>query len=307
MNKTYLDTARMLVQVAPLVFRDSPFALKGGTAINLFVRDMPRLSVDLDLVFTDHRAARDAALARINDSLAAAADGLKAHRFTVRRQAAADTGDTKLFVRRDKIEVKLEANFVLRGTVHPVRTASLTPKAREALQAELEIPVVANEDLYAGKLVAALDRQHPRDLFDVMQLLANGGITPEMRRTLVIYLACHNRPIHELLAPALRDISQEYERTFAGMTAEPVALADLLATREAMLVDLHAGLDSDDREFLLSVARAEPDWGKTPYAHSMELPALQWKLLNLRKLRDSHAKRFAAQHVELRKRLDHPG
>jgi hypothetical protein len=196
-------------------------------------------------------------------------------------------------------------NFVLRGTVHPVRMASLTARAREALQADLEIPVVADEDLYAGKLVAALDRQHPRDLFDVMQLLANGGITPGMRRTFAIYLACHNRPIHELLTPALRDIGQEYERTFAGMTSQPVALSDLLATREAMVVDLHAGLDSDDREFLLSVARAEPDWGRTPYAHAKELPALQWKLLNLRKLRDSHAKRFAAQHVELRKRFDH--
>lgn len=304
MNKIYLDTARMLVQVAPLVFRDGPFALKGGTAINLFVRDMPRLSVDLDLAFTDHRLAREAALTGINDALAAAADRLKAHRFRVRKQAAADTGDTKLFVRRDKIEVKIEVNFVLRGTVHPVRTASLTAKAREALQADLEIPVVANEDLYAGKLVAALDRQHPRDLFDVMQLMANGSITPAIRRALVIYLACHNRPIHELLSPALRDISQEYERTFAGMTAEPVALSDLLATREAMVADLRAGLSSDDGEFLLSVARAEPAWNKTPCAHASELPALQWKLLNLRKLRDSHAKRFAAQQDELRKLLE---
>lgn len=305
MNKTYLDTARMLVQVAPLVFRESPFALKGGTAINLFVRDMPRLSVDLDLVFTDHRLARDAALTSINNALAAAADRLKTHRFTVRLQAAADTGDTKLFVRRDKIEVKVEVNFVLRGTVHPVRVASLTAKAREGLQADLEIPVVANADLYAGKLVAALDRQHPRDLFDVMQLMAHGGMTPEIRRTFVIYLASHNRPIHELLFPALRDISQEFERTFAGMTSESVELSELLATREAMVADLRTGLDSDDREFLLSVARAEPNWGKTPYAHAGELPALQWKLLNLRTLRDSHAKRFAAQHDELRKVLEH--
>ena len=305
MNKTYLDTARMLVQVAPLVFRDNPFALKGGTAINLFVRDMPRLSVDLDLAFTDHRLARDAALTRINDDLAAAADRLKAHRFTVRKQATNEAGDTKLHVRRGNIEVKVEVNFVLRGTVHPLRMASLTAKARDALQADLEIPVVANEDLYAGKLVAALDRQHPRDLFDVMQLLPNGGITPEMRRTFVIYLACHNRPIHELLSPTLRDISQEYQRTFAGMTTEPVKLSDLLGTRGRMITDLRTGLDSDDREFLLSVARAEPDWRKTPYAHASELPALQWKLLNLRKLRDSHTKRFAAQYDELRKRLEH--
>jgi hypothetical protein len=189
--------------------------------------------------------------------------------------------------------------------VHPVRTASLTAKAREALQADLEIPVVANEDLYAGKLVAALDRQHPRDLFDVMQLMANGGITPKIRRTFVIYLASHNRPIHDVLSPALRDISQEYERTFAGMTSEPVELSELLATREAMIAELSGGLDSDDREFLLSVARAEPNWGKTSYAHASELPALQWKLLNLRKLRDSNPRRFAAQQNELRDRFEH--
>jgi predicted nucleotidyltransferase component of viral defense system len=115
MNKIYLDTARTLVQVAPLVFRESPFALKGGTAINLFVRDMPRLSVDLDLVFTDHRVARDAALTRINDALGAAADRLKGHRFTVRKQATTEAGDTKLYVRRGNIEVKVEVNFVLRA------------------------------------------------------------------------------------------------------------------------------------------------------------------------------------------------
>ncbi|MBV2234197.1 MAG: nucleotidyl transferase AbiEii/AbiGii toxin family protein [Sterolibacterium sp.] len=63
MNQTWLDTARLLTQVAPLVFVDDTFALKGGTAINLFVRDMPRLSVDLDLIFPDHTLPRDEALA----------------------------------------------------------------------------------------------------------------------------------------------------------------------------------------------------------------------------------------------------
>jgi predicted nucleotidyltransferase component of viral defense system len=75
-NPVYLDTARLLTQVAPLVFVDDTFALKGGTAINLFVRDMPRLSVDLDLVFPDHTLARDQALARINDAIRQAAERL---------------------------------------------------------------------------------------------------------------------------------------------------------------------------------------------------------------------------------------
>jgi predicted nucleotidyltransferase component of viral defense system len=74
LNQVYVDTARLLTQVAPLVFAGKAFALKGGTAINLFVRDMPRLSVDLDLVFTDHRMARSEALLKINEAVTRVSD-----------------------------------------------------------------------------------------------------------------------------------------------------------------------------------------------------------------------------------------
>jgi predicted nucleotidyltransferase component of viral defense system len=180
MNQTYLDTARLLTQVAPLVFVDNTFALKGGTAINLFVRDMPRLSVDLDLVFPDHTLRRDEALARINEAVRQAGERLTKRGFQTHAPATA-AGETKLLVRRGAIQVKVEVNFVMRGTVQPVRRASLTPSARDVLMADLDIPVVSLDDVYGGKLVAALDRQHPRDLFDVMQLFANEGITPGRR------------------------------------------------------------------------------------------------------------------------------
>jgi predicted nucleotidyltransferase component of viral defense system len=230
MNQIYLDTARLLTQVAPLVFVDDTFALKGGTAINLFVRDMPRLSVDLDLVFPDHTLSRDKALARIQTSLRQAADRLKKRGFQT-HASAADVGETKLLVRRGRIEIKVEVNFVMRGTVRPVHRASLTPTAREVLMADLDIPVVSLEDMYGGKLVAALDRQHPRDLFDVMLLFAHEGITPGIRRAFVVYLASSNRPVHEVLFPPLRDIRHDYEHNFQGMTAEPVPLDALLAAR----------------------------------------------------------------------------
>jgi len=205
MNQTYLDTARLLTQVAPLVFVDDTFALKGGTAINLFVRDMPRLSVDLDLVFPDHTLPSDEALARINEAVRQAAERLKKRGFQTHAPAAA-AGETKLLVRRGSIQVKVEVNFVMRGTVQPVRRASLTPTARDVLMADLDIPVVSLEDVYGGKLVAALDRQYPRDLFDVMQLVAHEGITPGIRRAFVVYLSSSNRPIHEVLFTPLRDI-----------------------------------------------------------------------------------------------------
>ncbi|TVQ28391.1 MAG: hypothetical protein EA370_16680, partial [Wenzhouxiangella sp.] len=176
MNPVYLDTARLLTQVAPLVFRDDTFALKGGTAINLFVRDMPRLSVDIDLVFPDHTLPRDQALARINDALRQAADRLNKRGFQTHAPAA-DAGETKLLVRSGRIEVKIEANFVLRGTVQPVRQASLTPIARDILMADLDI----------------------------------------------------------------------HRHNFDGMTAEPISIDALLATRERLIHELQEGLDENER------------------------------------------------------------
>jgi predicted nucleotidyltransferase component of viral defense system len=303
MNQVYLDSARLMTRVAPLVFVDDTFALKGGTAINLFVRDMPRLSVDLDLVFPDHTLPRDQALRRINAAIRQSVARFKKQGFQTHALAAADAGETKLLVRRDRIEIKIEVNFVMRGTVHPVRVASLKPSARETLQADLEIPVVSLEDMYGGKLVAAMDRQHPRDLFDVLQLFAHEGITAGIRRAFVIYLASHNRPVHEVLFPLLRDIRIEYENNFRGMTEEPVALEALLAARDRMARELQRDLSAAERRFLLSLVAAEPEWSLLGVEHLEQLPGLQWKLQNLERLRRANHRKFAAQSDALAKLL----
>lgn len=303
MNQIYLDTARLLTQVAPFVFAGGEFALKGGTAINLFLRDMPRLSVDLDLVFIDHRLPRDEALARINGAVRLAAKRLNARGFQTYTPAAPDAGETKLLVRRGGIEVKIEVNFVMRGTVHPVCSAALSPKARNVLLADLEIPVASLEDVYGGKLVAAMDRQHPRDLFDVMQLLAHEGITPGIRRAFVVYLASHNRPVHEVLFPSLRDIGNEYERNFQGMTSEPVALAKLLAARDQMVSELQQGLDASEKRFLLSLVNNQPDWPLLSIMHIDQLPGIRWKLRNIGLLEKNYPDKFKQQADELARLL----
>lgn len=303
MNPIYLETARLLTQVAPLVFVDDTFALKGGTAINLFVRDMPRLSVDLDLVFLDHTLPRDQALAIINETIRRVDERLRKRGFQTHAPTT-DVGETKLVVRRGGVEVKIAVNIVMRGTVQPVRRAAITPTARDALLADLEIPVVSLEDMYGGKLVAAMDRQHPRDLFDVMQLFAHEGITPGIRRAFVVYLASHNRPVHEVLFPRMRDIRHDYERNFVGMTAEPVPLDALLAARERTVRELQQGLDDHERQFLLSFVAGAPEWSLLGIAHLEHLPGLRWKLQNLMQLQKANAKKFAEQADTLAVRLD---
>lgn len=295
MNQVYLDTARLLTQVAPAVLNTDAFALKGGTAINLFIRDMPRLSVDLDLVLVDHTLSREAALKRISETLDASAKQLQRLGFNIRTVAAANAPDTKLFARRQNIEIKVEVNFVLRGLVGPVTKRTLTQRAQDSLQAEIEVPVASNEDAYAGKLVAALDRQHPRDLFDVMQLFDHEGITPAIRRAFILYLASHDRPLHEVLAPKRRDVTLDYEGAFKGMTAEPVPLDQLLTARERLVTDLHRDLDETERRFLLSFVNLTPEWALLDVPHAADLPALRWKISNLERLRKTNSAKFAQQ------------
>ena len=154
MNQVYLDSARLLTRVAPLVLVDDTFALKGGTAINLFVRDMPRLSVDLDLVFPDHTLPREQALRRINEAIRQSAARLQKQGFQTHAPAAADSGETKLLVRRGNIEVKIEVNFVMRGTVLPVRTAF-----RECFYI---VPDYQREYVWTEKEVGAASAGHRR-------------------------------------------------------------------------------------------------------------------------------------------------
>lgn len=299
LNQTYVDTARMMVQVAPLVFTDDRLALKGGTAINLFLRDMPRLSVDLDLTFTDYTVPRSAALAAINNAIRAGQERLNARGFQTLVPAQRDGIEARLLVTRGTVQVKVEINYVIRGSVNPIQRMSLTQKAKDVLLADVDLPLLSPSDIYGGKLVAALDRQHPRDLFDVLQLFANEGITRDIRRSFVVYLASHNRPIHEVLFPTEIDISREYESTFRGMTTEPVEVSELLSVRDRLLHELPRSLTPDERQFLMSLASAEPQWELLGVNHAQRLPAIKWKVQNLQKLAKENNAKLRAQADEL--------
>ena len=303
MDKTYADTVRLLLAVAPDVFANDIFAMKGGTAINLFVRDMPRLSVDIDVVYLPWQTPRDEALQAINQELAAIATRLAPLGVQTRLVRAKDMGDTKLIVENDANQVKIEVNVVFRGSVLPVERRPLSARTSDLFGIELDVPILAPDELYAGKLVAALDRQHPRDLFDVMQLFAHEGITPAIRRAFVVYLSCSNRPLHEVLFPPMRDIRHDYKFNFLGMTAEPVQLDALLAARERLVREIQLGLDEEERRFLLSLVAGTPEWELLGIDHVEQLPGVRWKLQNLAQLRKSNLKKFAEQSDLLAERL----
>jgi len=303
MNDTYIETAKAMVKIAPLVFTDERLALKGGTAINLFLRDMPRLSVDLDLTFTDYTLPRSAALDAINNAILSAQDRLKARGIESHIPAKRDGIEAKLLVTDGRAQVKIETNYVIRGAVDSVERRTLTRKAREVLLADLDLPLLSPNDIYGGKLVAALDRQHPRDLFDVMQLFDNEGITSHIRRCFVVYLLSHNRPIHEVLFPRELDISHEYNASFRGMTSEEITLPELITARTRLFKELPRSLTHAERQFLLSVAYSDPQWSLIDVEHIQMLPAVKWKVYNLKRLAEENKRKLLAQADELASRF----
>ena len=266
-------------------------ALKGGTAINLFVQDLPRLSVDIDLTYTGTEE-RETALTRIHEALSVLKTRLEARGLRVNPTLLPQTSAwVKLTVGDGRVQVKVEVAPVLRGTVHlPARRR--TRPGVEARFGYAEVLMLALPDLYAGKLVAALDRQHPRDLYDVHLFLEQGLLDAATVQAFLVYLISHNRPLHEVLRPRLKNIRQDYDRAFVGMTVEPVPLAALEAARSRLIAEVHAALTENDREFLMSVAAGQPDWAQFSFPDVAGLPAVRWKLHNIARM--TAAKRRAA-------------
>lgn len=140
------------------------------------------------------------------------------------------------------------------------------------------------EDLYGGKICAALDRQHPRDLFDVKILFSNEGISDKTKTAFLVYLMSHNRPISELLAPNFKDLKDMYTSEFSGMTVEKISLDELVEVRSELIKHIHLSLKDNDRAFLLSFKAGKPDWSLFEVPHLKDLPGIQWKLKNIEKL-----------------------
>jgi hypothetical protein len=285
LDESYRRQVALLIKTVPLVARETSLALKGGTAINLFVRDMPRLSVDIDLTYVPIKD-RPSSLKEIDAALRRIAKEVERGIPGARVTASAPKGEeaiTKLIVRAGDAQIKIEVAPVLRGCVYEPAVRSVSARV-EAEFGFAEMLVVSFADLYAGKIVAALDRQHPRDLFDVRDLLAREGIDDKLRKAFVVYLLSHDRPMAEVLAPARLDISAEYRRGFEGMVHRPVTLNDLLQAREDLVREIVGKMPEPHRRFLISVKRGQPDWALLDLVCAKELPAVRWKLENLAKL-----------------------
>ena len=263
--------------------------MKGGTAINFFVRDLPRLSVDIDLTYLPVNE-RDFALNDIRNALVRISGEIHKRipgtKVTLRKIHGANVL-RGMVVEREGVTVKIEPNLVLRGSVYPPEVRPLSRKAQEVFELFVQNRILSTEELYAGKICAALDRQHPRDLFDVHWLLRHEGISLRIRKAFLVYVISHPRPMIEILNPSFNDIRDVFEKEFKEMTTETLSYEELCATRETLVSTLMKEVTTKEKHFLVSVKEGLPRWDLLGLEGVENLPAVKWKLLNIGKMEPS--------------------
>lgn len=309
--KDYVDQMRLLLRVLPLLERHPDFAMKGGTAINLFFEELPRLSVDIDLVYLPLES-RAESLQKIADQLQALATSLEKQSWIYRCKLEVNSENSKLYISDVSSTIKVEPNSLLRGSLFQPIVSATKPIIKEKFGLEARVNLLDEREIYAGKFNVALDRQHPRDFFDIQQYLRRSKPSDltRVRPVFCVYLAMSGRPMHEMLDPiSTPHFEETFRSKFAGMTAFDVTAAELISAFESFKASDVFRFTPGEKNFLIGVQRGEIlsedlDLSKTEREKISELPGIKWRLLNVERLRNTNEEKYLKSIELLEEALD---
>lgn len=225
------------------------WALKGGTALNLFWFDVPRLSVDIDLNYIG-QVEREAMLAERPKIEAAIQAVCSREEFTVARIPSEHAGGKWRLRYESRMSaggnLEVDVNFMLRLPLWPV-----TPNDSRKLGSYqvVGVPVLDLHELAAGKLAALLSRHASRDLYDAHQLLTRAKLEPARLRLGFVVYGAMNR------------------KDWRTVTADDVGFAPAEVERELLPTLRREGENARDREAVVNAWIAE-----TRAALSLVLP-----------------------------------
>ena len=295
----YKERVKLLLQLIPVVSEIDDFAIHGGTAINLFVLDLPRYSVDIDLTFIPIKS-REETFLDIRNHLTSLKTKIK-HLFP---RIIIEEKSNKLNCSLSGILVKIEVNGIKRGLIEPFSILPLCNLAQTEFETFCEAKIVSFSQLYEGKISAALDRQHPRDLFDVKMMFDKINSFDDIRQGLLYSLLGGDRPIVESLAPNRTDQSDTLVKQFSGMTNTPFSYSDFEETREKLISFINENLTNKNKEFLFDFEAGNSLTKYTEYQEFLKFPSVQWKQLNINKLKSDNPTKHLQGIEKLQKHLD---
>ena len=295
-TQQYKDRVSLLLDILPIVAKRKCFALKGGTALNLFIWEMPRLSVDIDLVYLPI-SDRDEALKDISANLTIIKDELE----KILRIKVVLTDNAKLVCSKGGAIVKVEVNTIIRGSLFDVEEIEVVDAVQDEFGKFAAISVLNKAEIYGGKICAALDRQHPRDIFDVSKILdeGKGDFNEKIKEAFMFYLLSHNRPINEILFSRINDKKADFKNQFEGMAKEKFDYEDFIKISKLLREKISNLFSDNDKKFILSFKKGKPEWSLFVKDIS-QYPSIKWKLANINNLIDNNH----AKHREMYDKLE---
>lgn len=297
-NNNYHKQVALLISVIPEIALETRFALHGGTAINLFDRDMPRLSVDIDLTYIPIED-RETSFNNISEALIKIKSSIEKRLQGSRVEHKLEMH--KLLISHKDAMIKIEVSQIVRGILGAVTEKILCEKAQEKFDTFCSINIVPNGQLYGGKVCAAMDRQHPRDIFDVKQLLQKQGFTKEIKEGFLFRLLSSDRSIQDVLFPNLQDQRLAMANQFAGMSEEQFTYEEYEFVRETMVKTVQASITEKDKLFIIGFKNVVPDWS----IYNFEAyPSIKWKQLNLEKIKAANPSKHKELYDSLKRKLD---
>ena len=295
-KEEYYNQVQLLLNVLPEIAKEKNFALKGGTAINLFYNNMPRISVDIDLdyILFDKR---EKAYQNINESMYRIAEVLNKKGY---KTFFKGNLELKLFCFDSKNTIiKIEPNYVIRGIINPIKNMKVCNSLEQKF-GYIDIQILSKSELYGGKICAALDRQHPRDLFDIWYLLKQDkNISGEIKKMFIVYALGHPRNLYELFEPIMKNQEVIFDTQFLGMTDENFKYKNHTETFKKLCVWLRKTFTEQEKYFLLDFVRLQHNFTDINIPNIEKLPAIQWKIKNLEKLKQTNPKKFEEQYIKL--------
>jgi len=280
MNKMYRQQVELLLRIIPTLEEVDSFAIHGGTAINLYILDLPRYSVDIDVTYTPIKS-REESFTEIRKNLTIIKEKVK----TVVPDIVITEKPNKIYCTQKGVMVKIEVSGTKRGLIDPALLRPLCNAAQNEFETANKARIVSLSQLYGGKIAAALDRQHPRDLFDVKLMFDFITNFEQIKRGFFYSLLGSDRPIIESLHPNRVDHQETLVKQFAGMTKIPFSYDDYEETREKLVDFINSNLSREDKAFLIAFEAGEDLSPYTEYQEYLHFPSVEWKMLNISKLK----------------------
>lgn len=294
MDEKYLNQVNLVVNALQYVSKENCFALKGGTAINLFYNNLPRLSIDIDLTYLGFET-RDDACKNINLALERISKNLKNVGYNAVIQG--NNIEKKIICSNEEASIKIEPNYIIRGYVNKPEIMT-TCEVVEDQFGFAEIQVISKPELYGGKICAALDRQHPRDLFDINEYFIKNDFDYELTKGFIAMLLSHDKPLHETLKPNIKDQTEIFKQQFIGMTDSNFTYQNHIKTLTMLIKSVKNNI-YQYKDLLLDFVSLKVNLEDFNIPNLDKLPAVKWKIYNLKKLQSSNLQKFKEQYILL--------